>query len=154
MNTTTRLRTVGALSLAGTPSSVWCFLNHFCIGGHLAHGPYPAQYWVSDCLALACFSSVAVLAVRMRARGKRFLLLGSLLLVLSWIFGGGIGLFAVPLLGGMDVYALAYLVRPSKFEMNGERSAPPNSRSPSALPTPPEIQTPDSLRAPSSGGCG
>jgi len=35
-----------------------------------------------------------------------------------------------------------------------EPGAPPNSRQPSALPMSPEAQTPDSLRTPSSGGCG
>lgn len=39
-------------------------------------------------------------------------------------------------------------------EQSGEQIAPPNSRPPSPLPTSSEIQTPDSLRAPSSGGCG
>lgn len=37
---------------------------------------------------------------------------------------------------------------------NGEQDAAPNSRPPSQLPTSPEVQTPDSLRASSSGGCG
>ena len=35
-----------------------------------------------------------------------------------------------------------------------EPGAPPNSRPPSPLPTSPEIQPSDSLRTPSSGGCG
>jgi hypothetical protein len=35
-----------------------------------------------------------------------------------------------------------------------EQVAAPNSRPPSQLPTSPETQTPDSLRTPSSGGCG
>jgi hypothetical protein len=37
---------------------------------------------------------------------------------------------------------------------NTEPDAAPNSRPPSQLPTSPEAQAPDSLRAPSSGGCG
>ncbi len=37
---------------------------------------------------------------------------------------------------------------------NTEPDAPPNSRPPSRLPTSPKDQTPDSLRTPSSGGCG
>jgi hypothetical protein len=39
-------------------------------------------------------------------------------------------------------------------EVSGEQGAAPNSRPPSPLPASPQIQTPDSLRAPSSGGCG
>lgn len=35
-----------------------------------------------------------------------------------------------------------------------EQAAQPNSRQPSQLPVSPEIQTPDSLRTPPSGGCG
>jgi hypothetical protein len=35
-----------------------------------------------------------------------------------------------------------------------EPSAPPNSRPPQQSPASPEVQTPDSLRTPSSGGCG
>jgi hypothetical protein len=38
--------------------------------------------------------------------------------------------------------------------LNGEQGAAPNSRSPSELPTSSEVQTPDSQRTPSSGGCG
>ncbi len=120
------LRMVGALTLLGTPSCAWCFLSHFCRGGHLAHGPYGVQYWLSDCWALACFASVAVLALRMRARGRVFLLVGSVVLLLSWLLGGGVGLFAAPLLGGMDVYALGYLLAPRRLEINDEPAAAPN----------------------------
>lgn len=35
-----------------------------------------------------------------------------------------------------------------------EPDAPPNSRPPSPFPTSPDVQTPDSLRTPSSDGCG
>ncbi len=35
-----------------------------------------------------------------------------------------------------------------------QQDAPPNSRPPSELPRSPEVQTPDSQRTPSSGGCG
>lgn len=39
-------------------------------------------------------------------------------------------------------------------KMAAEPAAPPNSRPPLPLPTSPEIQSSDSLRTPSSGGCG
>jgi len=40
------------------------------------------------------------------------------------------------------------------FKANDQQGATPNSRPPRQLPTSPEIQTPDSQRASSSGGCG
>ena len=36
----------------------------------------------------------------------------------------------------------------------GQQGAPPNSRPPSPSPSPQEVQSPDSPRTPSSGGCG
>ena len=39
-------------------------------------------------------------------------------------------------------------------EHQAEPGAAPNSRPPSQLPTSPEVQSPDSQRTPSSGGCG
>jgi hypothetical protein len=43
----------------------------------------------------------------------------------------------------------------SLFKMRrGEQGASPNSRPPSRLPTSPEVQSPDSQRTSSSGGCG
>jgi hypothetical protein len=42
----------------------------------------------------------------------------------------------------------------SLLKIDGEPEAAPNSHPPSELPTSPEVQTPDSLRTPSSGGCG
>ena len=41
-----------------------------------------------------------------------------------------------------------------KWGMKEAQDAPPNSRPPSQLPPSPEVQTPDSQRTPSSGGCG
>jgi len=44
--------------------------------------------------------------------------------------------------------------RPSRWALQAEPDAAPNSRPPSQFPTSPEVQSPDSLRTPSSGGCG
>jgi hypothetical protein len=43
---------------------------------------------------------------------------------------------------------------PCEVEGIGQQDATPNSRPPSQLPTPPETPSSDSLRTPSSGGCG
>lgn len=48
----------------------------------------------------------------------------------------------------------ALLARPLRRSGNAEPDASPNSRPPSQFPSSSEIQTPDSLRTPSSGGCG
>jgi hypothetical protein len=126
VNSTARMRTVGTLCLLGTPSAAWCSLSHFCRCGHLAHGPYPVHYWVSDCWALACFASVAGLALRIHTRGRVFLLVVSVVQLLSWLFGSGLCQLALPLLGGVDVYALGYLLTPRRLEMNGEPNTAPN----------------------------
>jgi hypothetical protein len=55
------------------------------------------------------------------------------------------------------VYGVGFMVIllvPEKRVRKAEPDAPPNSRPPTQLPTSPEGQTPDSLRTPSSGGCG
>jgi hypothetical protein len=49
-----------------------------------------------------------------------------------------------------DWYAAAL----SALTKGSEQNAAPNSRPPSQLPTSPEIQSSDSQRTPSSGGCG
>jgi hypothetical protein len=59
-------------------------------------------------------------------------------LILGGILAGGTGNFLITVLKGRMA----------------EPAAPPNSRSPSQLPTSSEVQTPDTLRTPSSGGCG
>jgi hypothetical protein len=124
--TRSRLRTVAALTLMGTPSYVFCCLRHVCIGGHMQHGPYPLRDWISDFWWIACFVSVLVLSVRIRARGRLLFLVGSLLLIISRLFLGDNSLIELPLLGAMIIYALGYLVRPSKFKLTGEQSAASN----------------------------
>lgn len=50
--------------------------------------------------------------------------------------------------------ARPYFDRARRLARRGEQDAPPNSRPPSQLPTSPEVQSSDSQRTPSSGGCG
>ena len=90
------------------------------MAGHMQHGPYPLQEVISDIWWLACGTATLILSVRMRARGRLLFLIGSLLLTLGWIFAGGDLVFSLPLLGAMNVYAIGYLVLPSKFEPGGE----------------------------------
>jgi hypothetical protein len=92
----------------------------------MQHGPYPLHDWISDFWWMACFGSVLVLSVRIRARGRLLFLVGSLLLIISRLFLGENSLIELPLLGAMIIYALGYLVRPSKFQLVGEQAAPPN----------------------------
>jgi hypothetical protein len=49
-----------------------------------------------------------------------FLLVVSVVYLLSWLFSGGIGQLALPLFGGVDIYALGYPLTPLRLEMNGE----------------------------------
>lgn len=97
-----------------------------CMAGHMQHGPYPLQQWISDFWWMACFVSVLVLSAGIRARGRLLLLAGSPLLIISRLFLGDNSLIELPLLGAMIIYALGYMVRPSKFERIGEQAAAPN----------------------------
>jgi hypothetical protein len=83
-----------------------------------------------------------------------------------WLaFGSIAAMFIVKFLRGLgeDFRALELLVRYHDYLvtlpggqslLRVEQGAPPNSRPPSPLPTPQEPQSSDSLRTPSSGGCG
>ncbi len=146
-NTRGRIRVVGILTLAGTPSYVMCFLWHICMAGHMQHGPYPPYHWTNDFGWIACFASVLVFSLRMNAKGRVLFGAGSVLLILCRIglgsAGGGGVLIELPLLVTMDIYSITYVIRPERFERHGEQDASPNSRPPSQLPTSPEVQTPD-----------
>lgn len=96
------------------------------MAGHMQHGPYPLQQWISDFWWMGCFVSVLVLSMRVRARGRLLLLVGSPLLIISRLFLGDNCLVELPLLGAMILYAVRYMVRPSKFERIGEHATAPN----------------------------
>ncbi len=153
-----RIRTVGILALAAVPSYVLCFLWHMCVAGHMQHGPYPWYQWASDIWWVTCFAAVSALCLTFRAQRRWFFVASSILLVLLRIPLGdlmGIGAWIeVLLLGGMVHQAIMYALFPTQFEPRCEPDASPNSRPPAQLPTSPDIRTPDSQRASSSGGCG
>jgi hypothetical protein len=117
------------------------------MAGHMQHGPYPLYQWISEFWWIACFTSVLVFSLSMNAKGGVLFAMGSLLLVLSRIGLGSLGgsgmLIELPLLVAMDIYSIRYVIRPKRFELNGEQDAPPNSRPPSQLPTSAEVHTPD-----------
>ncbi len=146
-NTRGLIRTVGILTLAGTPSYVLCFSWHTCMAGHMQHPPYPLYQWISDFWWIVCFTSVLVFSLRMNAKRRILLAAGSLLLIVSRIGlgsgGGGGMLFELPLLAAMDIYSVRYVIRPERFERHGEQDAPPSSRPPSPSPTSSEVQAPD-----------
>src|ERR1035438_1544412 len=52
------------------------------------------------------------------------------------------------------VLAVVWFVAGQRPKVRAEPAAPPNSRPPSQLPASPQIQSSDSQRTPSSGGCG
>jgi hypothetical protein len=157
-STGNRIRMVGILTLAGTPSYVLCFLWHICMAGHMQHGPYPLYHGISDFWWAACFASVLVLSLTLRAKRRMIFLVGSLALI--WLriplgsLGGAGALIELPCLVTMVVYAILFLVGPGRYERKGEPDAATNSRPSSQLPASPEVQTPDSQRTASSGGCG
>jgi predicted lipid-binding transport protein (Tim44 family) len=62
-------------------------------------------------------------------------------LLLVGVLAFGIWSIVIPALSGND-------------QVPAQQGAPPNSRPASQLPASAEVQTPDSLRTPSSGGCG
>jgi hypothetical protein len=146
-NTRDRIRVVGILTLAGTPSYVACFLWHICMDGHMQHGPYPLYHWISDFWWMACFASVFVFSLKMNAKRRVLSWAGSIFLILSRIGlgsgGGGNVLIELPLLVAMDIYAIKYVIRPERLERHGEQDTPPSSCPPSQLPAPPEVQRPD-----------
>lgn len=67
----------------------------------------------------------------------------------GWVVGLPVGAGLGLLIG----VCLALLARRA-FPKTAQPDASPNSRPPCQLPPPPEVQSPDSLRTPSSGGCG
>ena len=157
-STHSRIRAVGILTLAGTPSYVLCFLWHICMAGHMQHAPYPPYHWISDFWWAACFVAVLILSLRMNAKRRELFLAGSIVLVLLRVplgsLGGASALIELPLLVTMAVYAILFLVRPDRYERKGEPDAPPNNRHAGQLPSSPAAGSPDSQRTPSSCGCG
>lgn len=67
----------------------------------------------------------------------------------GWVVGLPVGAVLGLLIGA----CLALLIT-RVFPKTAQPGAPPNSRPPCQLPTSPDVQTPDSLRMPPSGGCG
>jgi hypothetical protein len=138
-NTRSRIRAVGILTLAGTPSYYWCFWHHCCMDGHLAHGPYSPNDWINDFWWMICFTLVAVLSWRMKAKARKLFWVGGLFLLFSriWLQSGG-GM-CMPIewswLFTMDVCSILYLVLPKRFERHGERDAPSDNQPPSQSPT-------------------
>lgn len=57
-------------------------------------------------------------------------------------------------IGNWSLLALPFVLFREWRTQNTEPNAPPNSHPRPPLPTSPKDQTPDSLRTPSSGGCG
>lgn len=126
-----RIRAVGILTLAGTPSYWWCAAHHLCMDGHLAHRPYPLHHLINEFWWIVCFTLIAVLSWRMNAEVRKLFGVGGLLLLFLriWAQSGG-GLTVVvegPLLFAMDIYAIGYVVWPKRFERKAEQVAPSNS---------------------------
>ena len=122
-----RIRAVGLLTLAGTPSYWWCFLHHMCMDGHMAHGPYPLHHWINEFWWVVCFALVAVLSLRMNAEVRKLFWVGGLLLVfLRIVMQSGAGITVViewPLLTAMDFCSIGYVVWPKRFERKAEQVA-------------------------------
>ncbi len=38
----------GCIFVVGFAGSVWCYMHHVCMGGHMAHGPYPLWHYLAD----------------------------------------------------------------------------------------------------------
>ena len=119
-NLINRGRATAVLTLLGTPSYVLCS-THFCMGGHMAHGPYPRYQLASDFWWLLCFACVIVMAFRLKARGHRLFFYGSLCLIL--FAPVGVTIIALPVLLFMDSLAIAYLIMPKIF-LTRERQPP------------------------------
>jgi hypothetical protein len=115
-----RIRTVGILTLAGTPSYWWCLWRHICMDGHLAHGPYPFHHWVNDYWYMVCFTLVGVLSWRMNAKARGLFGVGGLLLLFLRVCaqsGGGLtAVIELPLLTAMDFCSILYIVLPKGFQ--------------------------------------
>ena len=130
-----RIRAVGILTLAGTPSYWWCLFHHICMDGHMAHGPYPLHHWINDFWWMVCFTLVGVLSWRMNAEARRLFGVGGLLLLFLRIWaqsGGGLTLVLEwPLLVTMDFCSILYIVMPKRFERRAEQIVP--SKSPSGV---------------------
>ena len=76
---------MAVLTVLGAPSFVYCAYSHFCMCGHMAHGPYSLGDIASDVLTLTCFGSNFVFSMRSSQRLRAISIIGNLsgLLVLS-----------------------------------------------------------------------
>lgn len=115
------------------------------MAGHMQHGPYPLNHLISDLWWIACFALVLVFAVRMHARGRMLFLVGSIFLIISPYFLWGFIPIELPLLGAMNVYAIGFLIRPSKFQPKIQQGATPvggpsaQFRNPGVMEGPPSV---------------
>jgi hypothetical protein len=114
-----RIRTIGVLALAGTPSYVLCYFRHICMAGHMHHPPYAWYEWLNDAWWVACLVVVFVFSVRTEARRKGWLLWGSLFLVFSRLFLGSVGgagiLLEAPVLLVLVFYGAMYMFKPGRY---------------------------------------
>jgi heme/copper-type cytochrome/quinol oxidase subunit 4 len=87
-----------AIFLVGLSGSVWCFLNHVCMGGHMAHPPYQFRdYLIDGGWAVALVFSSAWLARIRSPLSLAVIFLAGFTLFFRFVLGSLGGLFSVPL---------------------------------------------------------
>src|SRR5262245_60438858 len=127
-NHRTRVRIVGILTLAGTPSYFLCLNWHICMAGHMQHGPYPLHEWLNDLWWAACLASVFVFSLTLHAKRRILFLIGSILLILLRVplgsLGGASSLLELPLLVVMGTYAILFFIRPGRYQLSVRPDAP------------------------------
>lgn len=52
------------MTFIGVPAYWFCWWHHLCMGGHMAHPPYPMWHYVNDCTWLITLPIGAVFSVR------------------------------------------------------------------------------------------
>ena len=131
------------------PDKPWEFVLLFSMYG------VPTAY-----VSLAVFLPLYLLARRVKAASYPVVIGLGLLTSLpaAWFYGRPdyvlvrTLVFLMPY-GVVAALCFHWIVR-RRANVDGEQDAAPNSRPPSQLPPSPEVQPSDSLRTPSSGGCG
>ena len=117
------IRLMAVVYLMAIPSYYFC-LGHVCMGGHMQHGPYGLKDWLNDLGWIVGFAVVILLSFQIKARYRRWFAWGPLFLTFSRLVmgsGGGALLFPeFPILVILVIFALLYLVLPTRFERKND----------------------------------
>lgn len=84
----------GMLWMLGAVGSGWCCIHHICMGGHMAHPPYPPRHYIFDAGWVTCLVATTIWMLRVRTPAFiAFTFLTTFLLSYRFVFGSFGGIF-------------------------------------------------------------